>query len=69
METNTLSGRMNIQTGGGPTKMETYAGAPGDVLQVPSDIAAMARRLGYAAPDTEPDTGPDTETKTKARKR
>jgi hypothetical protein len=67
METITLTGRMNIQTGGGPTKMETYAGAPGDVLKVPADIAALARRLGYA--EQAPDTGPGTETKTKARKR
>ena len=56
MEIITLTGRMNIQVGGGLVKMDTYAGAPGDVLEVPADVAAMARRMGYAEAAPEPET-------------
>lgn len=61
MEIITLTGRMNIQVGGGLVKMDTYAGAPGDVLEVPADVAAMARRMGYAEAAPEPET-PEVDT-------
>ena len=42
---------MNIQVGGAPAVMHTFAGQPGETITLPDDVFRLAAGLGFIEPE------------------